>query len=83
MLYLWRLFRSVGVSIELPMILKIDNKGTVDTTNAKNFILVLSRPSISSPMPKNYKDTATETKKKFLKANSNVMSAYTLCKQYD
>ena len=33
MLYLWRLCRSVGISIELPVILKIDNKGTVDTAN--------------------------------------------------
>jgi len=33
MLYLWRLYRSMGISIELPMILKIDNKGTVDTAN--------------------------------------------------
>jgi len=33
MMYLWRLCRSAGISIELPMILKIDNKGTVDTAN--------------------------------------------------
>jgi len=51
--------------------------------NAKNFLLALSRPSISSAMPKDYKDTATETKKKFLKANSNVMSAYTLALEGD
>jgi len=51
--------------------------------NAKNFILALSRPSISSAMPKDYKDTATETKKKFLKANSNAISAYTLALEGD
>ena len=51
--------------------------------NAKNFILALSRPSISSAMPKDYNDTATETKKKFLKANSNEMSAYTLALEGD
>jgi len=33
MLYLWRLCRSIGISIALPMILMIDNKGTVDTAN--------------------------------------------------
>ena len=51
--------------------------------NAMNFILALNRKSISSEMTKDYKDTATETKKKFLKANSNAMSAYTLALEGD
>ena len=30
MLYLWRLCRSVGISIALAMIINIDNKGAMD-----------------------------------------------------
>jgi hypothetical protein len=33
MLYLWRLVLSVGLTVQLPMILKIDNKGAVDLAN--------------------------------------------------
>ena len=33
MLYVWRLMQSMGLEVELPMILEIDNKGAVDIAN--------------------------------------------------
>ena len=33
MLYVYRLLESIGLSVELPMLLEIDNKGAVDLAN--------------------------------------------------
>ena len=33
MMYLYRLLLSVGLLVELPMVLKMDNKGAVDLAN--------------------------------------------------
>jgi hypothetical protein len=33
MLYIWNVFESMGLKVKLPMLLKMDNKGTVDLAN--------------------------------------------------
>ena len=33
MLYVYRLLQSLGLEVELPMILEMDNKGAVDLAN--------------------------------------------------
>ena len=33
MLFLWKIIKSIGLKVKLPMILEIDNKGAVDIAN--------------------------------------------------
>ena len=34
MLYAYHLLRSIGLEVELPLVLEMDNKGAVDLTNS-------------------------------------------------